>query len=311
MDTIKKVATRQSFGEALLELGYKNEGIVVLDSDLSSATKTNIFAKEFPERFFDMGISEQDMITTAAGLSSAGKIPFAATFAVFATGRAYDQIRNSVCYPKLNVKIVGTHSGITVGEDGATHQMLEDINLMRGLPNMRILSPSDDIQTRWAIEEASKIDGPVYIRLCRMATPLIYNEKNFEFGKAVQHGMGTDATIFATGDMVNIALKAQEELAQLGKNVRVIDVHTIKPLDRDMVLKCARETAKLVSIEDHNIIGGLGTAISEVLTDEYPAKLIRLGMNDVFGKSGKATELLDYFELNSEKIKKVILGIDN
>lgn len=310
MNFDKKIATRQSFGEELLELGKKNKDIVVLDADLSAATKTSIFAKEFPDRFFDMGIAEQDMISTAAGLATCGKIPFAATFAVFATGRAYDQIRNSVCYPNLNVKIAGTHSGVTVGEDGATHQMLEDIGLMRGLPNMKVLSPSDDIQTKWAIEEAAKIDGPVYIRLCRLATPTIYEEKNFEFGKAIMHGNGTDATIFATGDMVSAALQAKEELQGQGKDVRVVDMHTIKPIDKEMIVKCAKETKKLISIEDHSIIGGLGTAISEVLTEEYPAKLTRLGMQDVFGKSGKAEELLGFFELNAEKIKKVVLDMD-
>ena len=312
MDTTKKIATRQSFGEKIAELGKENENIVVLDADLSTATKTNIFAKEFPERFFDLGIAEQDMIATAAGFSTCGKIPFAATFAVFATGRGYDQIRNSVCYPNLNVKIVGSHSGITVGEDGATHQMLEDIALMRSLPNMKIICPSDDIQTKWAVEEASKIPGPVYIRLNRLATPVIYEENSyFEFGKAVIHGDGTDCTIFATGDMVSTALSTKEELAKCGKNVRVVDIHTIKPIDKEAIIKCAKETKNLISIEDHNIIGGLGTAISEVLTDEYPAKLTRIGMNDCFGKSGKAQELLEYFELTSEKLKKVVLDIDN
>ena len=306
MNQDKKIATRQSFGEELVELGKANENIVVLDADLSTATKTNLFAKEFPERFFDMGIAEQDMIATAAGFSTCGKIPFAATFAVFACGRAYDQIRNSVCYPNLNVKIAGTHSGITVGEDGATHQMLEDIGLMRGLPNMKVLCPSDDLQTKWAIEEAAKIDGPVYIRLCRLATPVIYEEKNFEFGKAIIHGDGTDATVFATGDMVSKALQAQKELKEQGKDIRVVDIHTIKPIDKEAILKCANETKKLISIEDHSIIGGLGTAISEVLTDEYPAKLIRLGINDVFGKSGKAEELLKYFGLTAENIVKTV-----
>lgn len=312
MDITKKIATRQSFGEKILELGKENENIVVLDADLSAATKTNIFAKEFPKRFFDMGIAEQDMIATAAGLSTCGKIPFVATFAVFLTGRGYDQIRNSVCYPNLNVKIVGSHSGITVGEDGATHQMLEDIALMRSLPNMKIICPSDDIQTKWAVEEASKIEGPVYIRLNRLATPIIYDEEaNFEFGKAVVHGEGSDCTIFATGDMVSIALTVQEDLAKCGKKVRVVDIHTIKPIDKDTIVKCAKETKHLISIEDHNIIGGLGTSISEVLTDEYPVKLTRIGMKDCFGKSGRAQELLDYFGLNSENLKKVILGIDN
>lgn len=311
MNFNQKIATRQSFGEALTELGKQNPNIIVLDADLSAATKTSIFAKEFPDRFFDMGIAEQDMISTAAGLSTCGKIPFAATFAVFATGRSYDQVRNSVCYPNLNVKIAGTHSGITVGEDGATHQMLEDIGLMRGLPNMKVLSPSDDLQTKWAIEEATKINGPVYIRLCRLATPTIYEEKNFEFGKGIQHGEGTEATVFATGNMVWGALQAKEELEKQGVNIRVVDIHTIKPIDKEIIVKCAKETKKLISIEDHSVIGGLGTAISEVLTDEYPAKLIRLGVQDTFGKSGKAEELLDYFELNAEKIKKVVLDIDN
>ncbi len=311
MDINQKKATRQSFGEALVELGKINENLVVLDSDLSAATKTSLFAKEFPERFFDMGIAEQDMIGTAAGLSTCGKIPFAATFAAFATGRTYDQVRNSVCYPNLNVKIAGTHSGITVGEDGATHQMLEDIGLMRGLPNMRVLSPSDDMQTKWAIEEAFRIEGPVYIRLCRLATPSIYDEKNFEFGKGMMHGNGTEATIFATGDMVWSALQAKEELAKEGIEIRVVDIHTIKPIDREIIVKCAKETKKLISIEDHSIIGGLGTAISEVLTDEYPAKLMRIGMNDIFGKSGKAQELLEYFELNAEKIIKCVKNVDN
>ena len=231
----KKIATRQSFGESLAELGKENEKIVVLDADLSAATKTSIFAKEFPERFFDMGIAEQDMMSTAAGLASCGKIPFAATFAMFATGRSYDQIRNSICYPNLNVKIAGTHAGVTVGEDGATHQMLEDIGLMRGLPNMRVMCPSDDLQTKWAIEEASKIAGPVYIRLCRLASPVIYEEKDFTFGKAVVHGEGTDATIFATGIMVSRALEAKEMLEQEGKYVRVVDIHTIKPIDRETI----------------------------------------------------------------------------
>lgn len=305
-----KIATRQSFGEALVELGKKNEKVVVLDADLSTATKTNLFAKEFPKRFFDMGIAEQDMMSTAAGLATCGKIPFAATFAMFATGRSYDQIRNSICYPNLNVKIAGTHAGITVGEDGATHQMLEDIGLVRGLPNMKVMCPSDDLQTKWAIEEASKMDGPVYVRLCRLATPVIYEEKNFEFGKAVVHGNGTDATIFATGIMVSKALEAKEALEQEGKQIRVVDIHTIKPIDRKTIIQCAKETKHLISIEDHSVIGGLGTAIAEVLTEEYPVKLTRLGMQDCFGRSGKAEELLDYFELNAEKIKNCVKDMD-
>ena len=303
MDENIKKATRQSYGEALLELGKENEQIVVFDADLASATKTNLFAKEFPNRFFDMGIAEQNMISTAAGMATCGKIPYASTFAVFAAGRAYDQIRNSVCYPKLNVKICATHAGITVGEDGATHQMIEDISLMRTLPNMTVISTSDDIQTKWAVKEISKLNGPVYLRLSRLATPVIYDEnQKFEIGKVVQIGEGTDATIFATGVTVSEALKAQEELKIKGIDVRVVDIHTIKPIDRDIIVKCAKETKRLISIEDHNIIGGLGSAISEVLADEYPVKLTRLGINDTFGKSGKATELMEYFGITANDI---------
>ena len=303
MDFNNKKATRQSYGEALLELGRKNEKIVVLDADLAGATKTNIFAKEIPERFFDMGIAEQDMRATAAGFATCGKIPFASTFAVFATGRVYDQIRNSICYPNLNVKICATHCGITVGEDGATHQMLEDINLMRGLPNMTVISPADDIEAKWAVNEASKINGPVYIRFGRAATPVIYEENyNFELGKAIQFGEGIDATVFATGIMVAESLKAKEELEKEGIYIRVVDIHTIKPIDKDIIIKCAKETKKLISVEEHSIIGGLGTAIAEVLVENYPAKLTRMGMKDCFGKSGKASELLEYFGLTCKDI---------
>ena len=308
MDENIKKATRQSYGEALLELGKENKNIVVFDADLSTATKTNIFAKEFPERFYDMGIAEQNMISTAAGMSTCGKIPYASTFAVFAAGRAYDQIRNSVCYPKLNVKICATHAGVTVGEDGATHQMLEDISLMRTLPNMTVLSTSDDVQTKWAVKEISKINGPVYLRLSRLATPIIYDEnQKFEIGKAVQIGEGTDATIFATGVTVSEAIKAQEILESKGIKVRVVDIHTVKPIDKDMIIKCAKETKKLISVEDHNVIGGLGSAISEVLTEEYPVKLVRMGINDTFGKSGKAIELMQYFGITAENIVEKVV----
>ena len=303
MDLNNKKATRQSYGEALVELGKVNNDVVVLDADLAGATKTNMFSKEFPERFFDMGIAEQDMIATAAGFATCGKIPFASTFAVFATGRVYDQIRNSICYPNLNVKIGATHAGITVGEDGATHQMLEDINLMRGLPNMTVISPADDAESKWAVNEAAKINGPVYIRFGRASTPAIYDENTkFEFGKAIMHGEGTDATVFATGIMVAEALKAQEALREEGIDIRVVDIHTIKPIDDEMIVKCAKETKKLISIEEHSVIGGLGTAISEVLTEKYPAKLTRMGMKDCFGKSGSAGELLKYYGLTSKEI---------
>ena len=299
----KKQATRQSYGETLVKLGKENKNIVVLDADLAGATKTDLFGKEYPERFFDMGIAEANMLGTAAGLATCGKIPYASTFAVFAAGRGYDQIRNSICYPKLNVKICATHAGITVGEDGATHQMLEDLSLMRGLPNMTVISPSDDTQARWVIEEISKMEGPVYVRLARLATPIIYEEnQKFEIGKAVQLGEGTDGTVFATGVTVAEAIKAQEELEGQGIHIRVVDMHTIKPIDKDTILKCAKETKKLVSVEDHSIIGGLGSAISEVLTDEYPTKLERMGMQDIFGKSGKAEELMEYFGLTAKAI---------
>lgn len=303
MNFEEKIATRQSYGEALLELGKENKDIVVLDSDLSTATKTSIFAKEFPKRFFDMGIAEQDMMGTAAGLATCGKIPYASTFAMFAAGRAYDQIRNSICYPNLNVKICATHAGITVGEDGATHQMLEDIGMMRALPNMTVISTSDDTQTKWAIKEISKLNGPVYVRLSRLATPIIYekNEK-FEIGKAVQIGKGTDCTIFATGVTVAEAIKAKETLEKMGIYVRVVDIHTIKPIDKDLIIRCAKETEKLISVEDHGIIGGIGTAISDVLTEHYPKKLIKLGVHDSFGKSGKAEELMHYFKIDAQAI---------
>ena len=303
MNLDKKIATRQSYGEILKDLGKSNENIVVLDADLSTATKTDLFAKEFPNRFFDMGIAEQDMIGTAAGFATCGKIPFASTFAVFAAGRAYDQIRNSVCYPNLNVKICATHAGITVGEDGATHQMVEDISMMRTLPNMQVYSPCDDVEARFIIEEISKINAPCYVRLSRLSTPVIYDEnEKFELGKVKQIGEGTDATIFATGVCVAEAIKAQEVLADKGINVRVVDVHTIKPIDKEAIVRCAKETNKIITVEDHSIIGGLGTSICEVLAEEFPCKVIRLGIKDSFGKSGNAVELMNYFEINAEAI---------
>ena len=309
MDLDNKIATSESFGKALVELGKENENVVVLTADLAGATKTSLFEKEFPDRFINVGIAEQNMIGISAGLATTGKIPFASTFAMFAAGRAYDQIRNSVAYPKLNVKICGTHAGVTVGEDGATHQMLEDLSLMRSIPNMTVLCTSDDVQTRWAIKEMAKIDGPVYIRLARVATPVIYDEnQKFEIGKMIQIGDGTDATVFATGVEVAEALKAKKELEKENINIRVVDVHTIKPIDREMIIKCAKETKKLITIEDHSIIGGLGTAVCEVLSEECPTKAVRMGMQDKFGKSGKADQLLKYFKLDSEAIIEKIKG---
>lgn len=307
MDLENKIATRDSYGNKIAELGKQNSKIVVLDADLASATKTSVFKKAIPERFFDIGIAEQDMVSTAAGMAACGQIPFASTFAVFAAGRAYDQIRNSICYPKLNVKICATHAGIAVGEDGATHQMLEDLGLMRGLPNMTVMSVSDDIQTKWAVEAIAKIEGPVYLRLGRLASPVIYDEnQSFEIGKGIQIGEGTDATVVATGLMVAEAIKAQEKLAKEGIHIRVVDIHTIKPIDEELIITCAKETKRMITIEDHSIIGGLGTAVCEVLTENYPTKVTRLGMKDQFGKSGKAEKLLEYFGLSKDGIIKEI-----
>ncbi|MBR3134488.1 MAG: transketolase family protein [Clostridia bacterium] len=309
MNSKKLIATRESFGNALADL--EDDRIVVLDADLSSSTKTDIFEKKYPERFIENGIAEADMIGTAAGLASCDKIPFVASFAAFATGRCYDQIRASIAYPKLNVKICGTHSGITVGEDGATHQMLEDLSLMRTLPNMTVISPSDDVSTRKIISEVARHSGPTYVRLSRMKTPIIYAEnEEFEIGKGKQIGNGKDATIFATGDVVCEAIKAQEFLKTKGINVRVVDMYSIKPIDKELVLKCAEETNNLISIEDHSIIGGLGSAIAEILCDEYPKKLVRMGINDTFGKSGTPEQLLSHFKIDAnaiiEKVKEMM-----
>jgi len=308
MDINNKIATRASYGEALVELGKENNSIVVFDADLAEATKTGAFKKEFSNRFFDIGIAEQDMLSTAAGIATCGKIPYVSTFAVFAAGRAYDQIRNSICYPNLNVKICATHAGVTVGEDGATHQMLEDFSLMRTLPNMKVLCPSDDIQAKWMIKEISKIDGPVYVRLCRLATPGIYDRtQKFEIGKAVQIGEGTDATVIATGVTVSQAILAKDELEKQGINIRVLDMHTIKPIDIEAIVKCAKETKKILTIEDHNIIGGLGSAVCEVLAEKYPVSVTRMGVPDCFGKSGKAEELMEYFHITKQDIIEKII----
>lgn len=304
----EKIATRQSFGEALGKLGEENENVVVIDADLAKSTKTSLFAKKFPDRFIDVGIAEQNMVGIAAGLSTFGKVPYVSTFAAFATGRVYDQIRCSVAYPKLNVKICGTHAGVTVGEDGATHQMIEDINLMRGLPNMTVMCTSDDVQTKWAVNEISKISGPVYLRLARIATPVIYSEsQKFEIGKGIQIGEGKDATIIATGVTVTEALKAKEILKQQEIDIRVVDIHTIKPIDKELIVKCAKETSKIITVEDHSIIGGLGTAVCEVLSEEYPTKVIRMGIKDKFGKSGKATDLMKYFRIDAQAIVEKIV----
>ena len=305
---MEKQATRESFGRALEELGMENKKVVVLDADLYNSTKTEYFKEKYPDRFINVGIAEADMIGTSAGLATCGKIPYASTFAAFATGRVYDQIRTSIAYPKLNVKICATHAGLTVGEDGATHQMLEDINLMRGLPNMVVMSTSDDIETKWVVKEIAKYNGPVYLRLSRYKVPSIYDEKaKFEIGKGIQIGNGTDATIFATGVTVSEAIEAQKILKKHGIDVRVVDIHTIKPIDKDLIIKCAKETKKLISVEDHSIIGGLGSAISEVLTDNYPKKLVRMGIDDTFGRSGRAEDLMKYYGIDKNAIVEELL----
>ena len=303
-----KIATRESYGKALAELGENNQNVVVLDADLATATKTIEFAKKFPDRFFDIGIAEQDMMGTAVGLASFGKIPYVSTFAVFAAGRAYDQVRNSIAHTRANVKICATHAGITVGEDGATHQMLEDINMMRCVPNMIVMSTSDDRQTKWAVNEISKINGPVYLRLARVKTPEIYTDENwkFEIGKGIQIGDGIDATIFATGVTVSESIKAQEVLSHEGINVRVVDIHTIKPIDEKLIVKCATETKNLITVEDHSVIGGLGGAVEEVLCNKYPKKLVKMGIKDSFGESGKAEELMHKYEIDAEAIIKKV-----
>lgn len=303
MDINRKIATRASYGEALAELGSENENVVALDADLSGATKTSVFAKKFPDRFFDVGIAEQDLMGTATGMATFGKIPYVSTFAVFAAGRAYDQVRNTIAHTNSNVKICATHAGITVGEDGATHQMLEDIGMMKAIPNMTVICPSDDTQTKWIIKEISKIDGPVYVRLSRLATPVIYEEDNqFEIGKGVQIGNGTDATIIATGVTVAEALKAQEILKGKGIDVRVVDMHTIKPIDKELIIKCAKETKRIITIEDHSTIGGLGSSVCDVLSENYPTKVEKMGINDKFGESGKAEELMRFYGIDAQAI---------
>lgn len=300
----KKIATRETYGEVLVELGKKDNNIVVLDADLSKSTKTHDFSKEFPNRFFNMGIAEQNLMGTAAGLAACGKIPFASTFAVFAAGRAFEIIRNSICYPKLNVKICATHAGITVGEDGASHQAIEDLALMRSLPNMTVINPADAVSTEALLNEAAKYNGPVYVRLGRAKVSVLYNEKDtkFEIGKGIEVKDGQDITIIATGIMAEVALKASEELAKEGISARVIDIHTIKPIDKDIIIKAAKETRGIITAEEHNIIGGLGSAVAEVLVENHPAPLKRVGINDTFGESGKPDELMQKYGLTSENI---------
>lgn len=302
-----EIATREAYGQALVDLGESHSQVVVLDADLAKSTKTINFSKRFPDRFFDMGIAEQNMIGTAAGLAAAGKIPFASSFAVFATGRVYDQIRNSICYPGLNVKIAATHAGLTVGEDGASHQAVEDIALMRVLPNMTIFVPADGPAARAAVKTAAEINGPVYIRLGRSKLPVLY-EDDFDLlpGKAIQLRPGRDVTIFACGIMVAAALKAARRLKGEGISAAVWDMHTIKPLDVAAVIQAAKETGAIVTAEEHSIIGGLGGAVAEILGESIPVPLMRVGVPDVFGESGPPADLLDKYGLNVEGISRAV-----
>ena len=308
----KKIATREAYGKALAELSKENSNIIVLDADLSKSTKTADFKKVCPERFFNMGIAEGNMMGVAAGLATCGKIPFVSTFAMFASGRAFEQIRNSLCYPKLNVKVCATHAGLTVGEDGASHQSVEDISLMRSIPNMVVISPSDAIETEAAIKAVANYDGPCYVRLGRMAVNIINDNKDykFELGKGVVVSEGSDATIVATGIMVDAAIEAKNILAEEGINVRVINIHTIKPFDTELIKAAAKETGAIITAEEHSIIGGLGSAVAETVSEVWPVPVLRVGVNDVFGESGKPEQLLEKYGLTSKdivaKVKKAI-----
>ena len=298
----EKIATRVAYGKALAEIGH-NENIVVLDADLSKSTKTDFFQKQYPERHFNMGIAEGNMMAVAAGLASCGKIVFASTFAVFAAGRAYDSVRNSIGYPHLNVKIGATHAGITLGEDGASHQMLEDIALMRAIPGMTVISPADAVSTNALVKLAAEMYGPVYLRLGRLDVPVIYDaDTRFEIGKGVQLREGNDITIIATGFMVDPALKAAEMLKDGGVSARVIDIHTIKPIDKDIIIKAAKETGAILTCEEHNVFGGLGSAVSEVVVKNCPVPMDMVGLEDTFGESGKPYELVEKYGLTPENI---------
>ena len=308
MSEVKKIATRESYGNALTALGKEHDNLVVLDADLAAATKTGIFKKEFPERHIDCGIAEANMIGIAAGLASCGKVPFCSSFAMFAAGRTFEQIRNSVGYPHLNVKIGATHAGISVGEDGATHQCNEDIALMRTIPGMTIINPSDDVEAKAAVQAAYEMEGPVYLRFGRLAVPVINDtpDYKFEIGKGVVLKEGTDLTIFATGLEVNESLEAAKLLEADGVNAEVINIHTIKPIDRELVVKSAAKTGKVVTVEEHSIIGGLGSAVAEVLSEEQPTKMLRIGVEDRFGESGPAVKLLEKYELDAAGIYKKV-----
>ena len=308
---MSKMATREAYGKALVKLGKINDDVVVLDADLSKSTKTNDFYKAYPDRFFNMGIAEQNLVGAACGFATAGKIPFASTFAMFATGRAFEVIRNSACYPKLNVKICATHAGITVGEDGGSHQSVEDISLMRSIPNMTVVVPADGVEAEKMIFAAAEFNGPMYVRLGRSAVPTLFEEDyNFEIGKGVVLRDGNDATIIACGIMVNEALIAADMLKDEGIFVRVINMSTIKPIDKELIIKAAQETKAIITAEEHSIIGGLGSAVSEVVCENYPVIVKKVGVNDSFGESGTPNELLEKYGLTAknivEKVKEAL-----
>ena len=304
-------STRDAYGKTLLELGRTNKNIVVLDADLSASTKTSIFAKEFPDRFFDMGVAEQDMISTAAGLAASGKIVFASTFAVFGSGRAWDQVRISMAYTRLNVKLVVTHGGISTGEDGATHQANEDLAIMRVIPNMTVIVPSDAVETVQVIKSLVKEYGPSYVRLSRLSTPIVNGNSNYDFriGKGITMKPGNDITIIATGIMVYHSLVAADQLSKEGVNARVVNIHTIKPLDKELIIRCGEETGAIVTAEEHSIIGGLGSAVAEVLVENKPVPMARVGVKDMFGESGKPDELLEKYGLTSKDIFSAAMNV--
>ena len=304
MSDVKKIATRESYGNALAELGKLHEEVVVLDADLAAATRTGVFQKEFPDRHIDCGIAESNMMGVAAGIAATGKVPFASTFAMFAAGRAFEQVRNSIGYPKLNVKIGATHAGISVGEDGATHQCNEDIALMRTIPGMVVINPSDDVEAKAAVKAAYEHVGPVYLRFGRLAVPVINDNEDykFELGKAITLREGTDVTIIASGLTVSESLAAAEKLAADGISAGVINIHTIKPLDEEAIIKAAEKTGKIVTVEEHSVIGGLGSAVCDVVAEKAPAKVMKIGINDVFGESGPAVQLIQKYGLDAESI---------
>ncbi len=308
MSDVKKIATRESYGNALKALGEENPNVLVLDADLAGATKTGVFKKAFPERFFDCGIAECNMVSIAAGVAATGKIPFCSSFAMFAAGRAYEQVRNAVGYPHLNVKIGATHAGISVGEDGATHQCNEDIALMRTIPGMVILNPADDVEARAAVKAAAEYVGPVYLRFGRMAVPVFNDEATykFEIGKGIVLREGTDVTVVATGLCVNSALEAAEKLAADGISAEVINIHTIKPLDEELVLASAKKTGKVVTVEEHSVIGGLGSAVCDVLSEKQPTPVKKLGVNDTYCESGPAAKLIEKYRLDGTGVYEQI-----